>query len=141
MPCASRGRTSCCRFGSHPQGPALGDSFLQERARAGRWRVWLAVEGGGHSGKSLRTESRAPDRMFAHRLCAYPGKAYPSRVFAQPKGPSLEDLPFPKHLVKSPDINLQESRQYPKAHSRRLVGLCCCWLQGQLASCAPSRLR
>ena len=48
------------------------------------------------------------------------------------KGPSLEGLPLPKHLEASPDINLQVSVQYPKAHSRHLVALCFPWFQIQL---------
>lgn len=53
-------------------------------------------------------------------MCSDPEKAAPTRFFSQPEGPHLEDLPFPKHLVESPDINLQVSMRYPKAHCRRL---------------------
>lgn len=135
MSCASRGRTSCCRFGSHPQGPALGDSFLQGRARARRRGIWSAQWGdipGGVCALSLR-----PQRGHLHiQFVLLSRESNSVTCLPQPGGPGLEVLPFPKHLVKSPDINVQVSTQCPEAHSHCLVdlGCCCCWLQAQLSS-------
>lgn len=141
MPCASRGRTSCCRFGSHPQGPGLGDSFLQGRAGARRWRVWLVFWGEGllasrTSWRSLWTEKGHPifcPLVYRPKFsCSGPDTAALS-CLPQPKGPSPEDSPLPKLLVASPDVISTCLHMFPGSILRSPAAA------GSRYSCAPSR--
>lgn len=98
MSCASRGRTSCCRCGSHPLGLVLGDSCLQGRAGARRWRIWLALWGGALLtswvffedsvlGLSSSTKDTCTYSLSKSVLCPLvyrPGLSYPSPERAAP---------------------------------------------------------
>lgn len=151
MSCASRGRTSCCRFGSHPQGPALGDSFLQGRARARRRGIWSAQWGdipGGVCALSLRPQrghlhiqfvllsresnsvtclppargSRSRSLTFPQASCQIPRHQCPG-VYAVPG--SSQSLPCGPRLLLLLAPGTAELPPDPNSISRRLTALWC----------------
>lgn len=134
MSCASRGRTSCYRFESHPQGPALGDSFLQGKSKKTENLVSPAERGlahltdiqGGVCALSLRLQ-----RGHLHIQFMFLSRESTSVtcLLPAPRDQVYEIYLLPSILINPQTSIFQVSRQYPKAHSRSLVGLCCCWLQ------------
>lgn len=150
MPCESRGRTSCCRCGSHPLGLVLADSCLQGWGRGEKVENLLALWGGAlltswmfleDSVLSLHSEGQLHIQfvqvcplVYRPRL-SYPSpeRAAPSRLSPIPRVQVLKVYLSPS-FWRHPQTSVSGSEQCPKAHSRRLVVLCCWCFQIQLCS-------